>query len=67
MSNKKLTQSEIYKIRYHLYKKVGYSTEEATIIINLENMLIFTIIFRLIIFITNLKNKLKNEKSWKGM
>ena len=29
MSNKKLTQAEIYKLRYHIYRKAGYSAVEA--------------------------------------
>src|SRR5690606_836645 len=29
MSNKKLTRAEIYKIRYHIYRKAGYSATEA--------------------------------------
>ena len=29
MSDKKLTQAEIYKIRYHIYRKAGYSATEA--------------------------------------
>jgi hypothetical protein len=28
-SDKKLTQAEIYKIRYHIYRKAGYSVAEA--------------------------------------
>lgn len=30
MSNKKLTRSEIYKIRYHIYRQAGYSPTEAS-------------------------------------
>lgn len=29
MSNKKLSRAEIYKIRYHIYRKAGYSAVEA--------------------------------------
>lgn len=29
MSNKKLTRAEIYKIRYHIYRKAGYSASDA--------------------------------------
>ena len=29
VSDKKLTQAEIYKIRYHIYRKAGYSATEA--------------------------------------
>src|SRR5690554_1915409 len=29
MSNKKLTRAEIYKIRYHIYRKAGYSAVES--------------------------------------
>ena len=29
MSDKKLTQAEIYKIRYHIYREAGYSAVEA--------------------------------------
>ena len=29
MNNKKLSKSEIYKIRYHVYRQAGYSAAEA--------------------------------------